>query len=92
MRNICSCSFYIVVVDVVDDDVFVLVQKPSIKSLVKIGPVMDEMFLDSMISLEGDKMTALWPIDSLTLTFYVPFSNSIPNWTTFVNEVLWFNG
>ena len=59
MRNICSCSFYIVVVDVVDDDVFVLAQKPYIKSLVKIGPVIDEMFLDSMISLEGDKMTAL---------------------------------
>ena len=43
MRDICSCSFYIVVVDVVDDDVFVLAQKPYIKSLVKIGPVIDEM-------------------------------------------------
>ena len=34
-----------------------------------------------MFSLEGDKMTDFWPNDSLTLTFYVTFSNMIPNWT-----------
>ena len=40
-----------------------------------------------MFSLESDEMTALWPNDSLTFTFYLKFSNSIPNWTTFVKEV-----
>ena len=40
-----------------------------------------------MFSLESDKMTASWPNDSLTFTFYVIFSNSIPNWATFVKEV-----
>ena len=40
-----------------------------------------------MFSLESDEMTALWPNDSLTFTFYVTFSNSIPYWTTFVKEV-----
>ena len=39
-----------------------------------------------MINLESDKMTALWPDDSLTFTFYVAFSYSIPNWTTFVQD------
>ena len=41
-----------------------------------------------MFSLESDKMTALWPNESLTFTVYVIFSNIIPNWTTFVKEVL----
>ena len=36
-----------------------------------------------MFSLESDKMTALRPNDSITFTFYVTFSNGIPNWTTF---------
>ena len=40
-----------------------------------------------MFSLESDKMSALWPTDSLTFTFYVIFSNRIPNWATFVKEV-----
>ena len=40
-----------------------------------------------MFSLESDKMTALWPNDSLTLTFYVIVSNSITNWATFKKEV-----
>ena len=31
-------------------------------------------------------MTVLWPNDSLTFTFYVIISNSIPNWRTFVKE------
>ena len=31
-----------------------------------------------MFNLESDEMTALWPIDSLTFTFYETFSNSIP--------------
>ena len=39
-----------------------------------------------MFSLEGDEMTALWPNDSLTFTFYGKFSNSIPNRATFVKE------
>ena len=38
-------------------------------------------------SLESDEMTALWPNDSLAFTFYLIFSNSIQNWTTFVKEV-----
>ena len=37
-------------------------------------------FFDSMFSLESDKITALLPGDSLTLIFYVKFSNSTPNW------------
>ena len=40
-----------------------------------------------MFSLESDEMTAFWPNDSLTLSLYVTFSNSKPNWTTFVKEV-----
>ncbi len=40
-----------------------------------------------MFSLESDKMTALWPNDSLTFTFYVIISNGIPNWATFVKEI-----
>ena len=40
-----------------------------------------------MFSLGSDEMTALWPNDSLTFTFYVTFSKSIPNQTTFVEEV-----
>ena len=44
----------------------------------------------SMFSLESDEMTALGPNDSLTFTFYLKFSNSIPNWTTFVKEVFCF--
>ena len=39
-----------------------------------------------MFSLESDEMTALSPNDSLTFAFYVIFSNSIPNWTHFVNQ------
>ena len=45
-----------------------------------------ENFFDLMFFLESDKMTALWPNDRLTLTFYVIFSNTIPNWTTFVTD------
>ena len=40
-----------------------------------------------MFSLESVKMTALWPNDSLTLTFYVIISNIIQNRATFVKEV-----
>ena len=40
-----------------------------------------------MFSLESDEMIALWPNDSLTFTFYMTFSNSIPNWSTIVKEV-----
>ena len=40
-----------------------------------------------MFSFESDEMTALWPNDSLTFTFHVRFSKSIPNRTTFVKEV-----
>ena len=43
-------------------------------------------FFDSMFSLECDKMTALWPNDSLTFTFYVIISKIIPNWTIFVKQ------
>ena len=41
-----------------------------------------------MFSLEGDKMTALGPNESLTFTFYEKLSTNIPYWTTFVKEVL----
>ena len=44
-----------------------------------------------MISLKSDEMTALWPNDSLTFTFNLTFSNSIPNWTSLVKEVFYFN-
>ena len=40
-----------------------------------------------MFSLKSDKMTAFRPNESLTFTFFVTFSNSIPNWRTFVKEV-----
>ena len=40
-----------------------------------------------MFSLDGDKMTAFWPNDSVTFTFHVTFSKMIPNWPTFVKEV-----
>ena len=46
---------------------------------------------DLIISLKSDKITALWPNDSLTLTFYETFSNSIPNWAIFEKKVLWFD-
>ena len=41
-----------------------------------------------MFSVESDEITALWPNDSLTFTFYVIISNSIPNQTTLVKEVI----
>ena len=31
-------------------------------------------------------MTAFWPNDSLTFTFYMTLSNSIPNWKSFVKK------
>ena len=34
-------------------------------------------------SIESDEMTALWPSDSLTCTFYVISSTSITNWKSF---------
>ena len=40
-----------------------------------------------MFGLDSDKMTALWPNDSLIFTFYVIFSNIIPNLRTFVKEL-----
>ena len=40
-----------------------------------------------MFSAESEEKTAFLPNDSLTFTFYVTFSNSIPNWATFVKEV-----
>ena len=48
--------------------------------------LLKKKFFDSMFSLESDEMTALWPNDSLTFTFYVIISNSIPNWATFVQK------
>ena len=42
-----------------------------------------------MFSLESDQMTIIWPSDSQTFTVYVTFSNSIPNWATFVKEVFY---
>ena len=53
----CNCYFCFVVVDIAygDDDVVVsvvvLCQKPSIKSLIKIGSVIDEMFLSLFLLL-----------------------------------------
>ena len=44
-----------------------------------------------MFTLESDEMTALWPNESLTFTFYVIILNSIPNWATFVKEVFGFH-
>ena len=57
----------------------------------KTEQLLKKKFFDSMFSLESDKMTALWPNDSLTFTFYETFSNNIPNWTIFVKEVFWFD-
>ena len=42
-----------------------------------------------MFSLESDKMTSYLPNHSVTFTFYVIISNSIPNWATFVKEVFY---
>ena len=36
-----------------------------------------------MFSLESDKLTALWPKDSITFIIYVTFSNGIPQWPIF---------
>ena len=36
-------------------------------------------------------MYSLLPNDSLTFTFYETFSNSIPNWTSLVKKVFWFD-
>ena len=44
-----------------------------------------------MFSLESDKMTVLWPNDSITFTFYETFSNGIPNGTTSEKEFVWFD-
>ena len=52
--------------------------------------LLQKKFFDSVFSLESDEITALWPNHSLFSTFYVTFSNSIPNWTTFIKEVFWF--
>ena len=35
----------------------------------------------------SDELTALWPNDTLSFNFFMAFSNSIPNWITFVKEV-----
>ena len=40
-----------------------------------------------MFDLESDEMTVLLPNDSLTFTFYVTLSNSMPNWASFITEV-----
>ena len=50
-----------------------------------------KLFLNLMLCLESDKMTALWPYQNYTFTFYSKFSDKIPNWATFVREVLWFD-
>ena len=44
-----------------------------------------------MISLESDKMNDLQPNNHLSFTSCDTFSNSIPNWTTFVKEFFWFH-
>ena len=41
--------------------------------------LLQKKFFDMILSLESDEMTALWPNDRLTLTFYLTFSNSIAN-------------
>ena len=46
---------------------------------------------DLMLSWESDKMTAVWPNQIFTFTFYDKFSHSIPNWTTFVKELFWYD-
>ena len=53
--------------------------------------LLQKKFFDSMFNLESDKMTALWPNDNLTLTFYETSKNFIQNWTPFVKEVFWFD-
>ena len=39
-----------------------------------------------IFSLESDEMTTLGQNDSITFTFYLTFSNGIPQWTTFVKD------
>ena len=53
--------------------------------------LLQKKFFDLIFSLESDKMTALWPNGSLTLTFYETFLNCIQNWTPFVKEVFWYD-
>ena len=57
----------------------------------KTEQLLQNKFFDSKFSLESDERTALWPNGSLTFTLYMTFSNSIPNWTTFVKEDFWFD-
>ena len=47
-----------------------------------------KFFFQFILSLE---MTDMWPNYSKALPFYASFSNSIPNWSSFVKEALWFN-
>ena len=51
----------------------------------------DASISNRSIALERDKMTALWPNNSLTFTFYATFPNIITNWTIFLKEVFWYN-
>ena len=44
-------------------------------------PLLQKKFYELMFSLESDEITALWPNDILTLTFYVIISKSILTWT-----------
>ena len=53
----------------------------------KLNNFCKRVFFHSMLSFEIDKMTALWQNTSLGLTFYVIFSNTISNWTTFVTKM-----
>ena len=53
--------------------------------------LLEKKFFVSVFSLESDEMTALWPNESLTFTFYETCSTSIPDWTTFVKEVFWLD-
>ena len=63
----------------------------NVKEPYQTEQLLQKKIFDSMFSLESDEMTALWPNDSLTFTFYVTFLKSIPNWASFVKEGFWFD-
>ena len=64
---------------------------PNSEIVYQTEQLLENQLFDFLFSSESDKMTALWPDVSLTFPFYVTFSKSIPNWTTFVREILRFD-
>ena len=53
--------------------------------------LLEKKFSDSMPSSKSTEMTAVWPNDRETFTFFATSSNNVQNWTTFEKKVFWFD-